>query len=76
MKLSESQRNFAFLKARSINVELGAMFQNPMDITQQDLDMELRNLEEVKLRYANLFKSYEKDLEYIQKAINDERANP
>lgn len=69
MKLSESKRNFAFLKARSIDAGLGNLFQNEMTLKAEDITAEMNHLHEIETKMKNMIKSYKSDLTSILAAM-------
>ncbi len=69
MKLSNSQRHFAFLKAKSLDPALGDLFQNEMEIKAKDVSSELDRLHQIEQLIQRKIKGYRKDLTDILEAI-------
>lgn len=69
MKLSETQRNFAFLKAKSIDPNLGDLFQNEMIFKAEDITAEMDRLHEIETKMKNMIKGYRSDLTSILAAM-------
>lgn len=69
MKLSETQRSFAFLKAKSISPFLGDLFQNEMPLKAEDITAEMDHLHEIETKMKNMIKGYKSDLTSILAAM-------
>ena len=65
MKLTDQSRQELFQKAKSINPLLGDLFQNPIDIQNKDLNVEIKSVVQVKImlaEYLNALRELRRDI--------------